>query len=112
MSDLAADVTAMAERSIRHAGAGSEGFRVAATWAPADTGLGRSVAWMLLITLPSHLLGNPPLGLTTSPIIAPSLPREHEVAAAVADALPKLRKAREGQDRLAMSNAAPLLGRA
>jgi hypothetical protein len=105
LSDLAADVLDMAERSIRHSGAGSEGFRVAVTWAPAELpGLGMAIAWILLITLPSHMLGAPPLGVTSSPVISPSVPREHEVAAAVASALPQLRAAREKQDHQAMSS--------
>ena len=90
MTDLAQDVLELAERSIRHSGAGSEGFRVSVNWLPQVTPLGSSIAWLILITMPSHMIGQPAIAVTCSPIMSPSVPREHEVSAAVAEALPKL----------------------
>lgn len=110
MTDLAQDVLELAERSIRHSGAGSEGFRVSVNWLPQVTPLGASIAWIILITLPSHMIGQPAIGVTCSPIMSPSVPREHEVSAAIAEALPKLREARDEQDRQAIDDAAAALG--
>jgi hypothetical protein len=42
--------------------------------------------------------------------MSPSVPREHEVSAAIAEALPKLREARDEQDRQAIDDAAAALG--
>jgi len=110
VTDLAQDVLELAERSIRHSGAGSEGFRVSVNWLPQVTPLGATIAWIILITLPSHMLGQPAIGVTCSPILSPSVPREHEVSAAIAEALPKLREARDEQDRQAIDDAAAALG--
>lgn len=109
--DLAQDVREMAEAAIRKAGAGSEGFRVSVTWMPGGADMGNAVIWYFLITLPSHLIGMPPLGVTCGPLLSPSLPFGQQVDAMVAQALPALRESRGQQDRQVVSDAAANLGR-
>lgn len=109
--DLIEVVRGQVDAAIREHAAEAEGFRYSVTWQPWITEQGGSVAWFILLTVPSTMLGQLPLAVTIPAIIGPSLPDPLMVKSAVPAAIKVLRDGLLSEKAQAMAAGAAMLGR-
>lgn len=111
MEDLIEVVRKQVASALAESVPEAEGFRYSVTWKDIQAPDGTVIQWVILLTVPSVMVGQVPLAITLRTDGTRSLPDPLQVKAMVTAGIPMLRKARNAEKLSAAAEGAALLGR-